>query len=84
MDYEQFFSTSTQEHKCDSQIRLTILVVTAIYVVLDLIFMCKANRRMNDMRQENETLKSVILKSVDRALVRMMKNGNDTDNTHEE
>lgn len=84
MDYEQFFTTSPHDAKCDNQIRLTILVMTLIYVVLDLTLMCKANRRMNAVKQENETLKSVILKSVDRALVRMMKNGNDYEYTDEQ
>jgi len=78
MDYEQFFTTSN-EHKCDSQIRMTILVVTLLYVIIDLTLTCKNNRKVNDLQKENETLKSVILKSVDRALVRMMKNGNDSE-----
>lgn len=83
MDYEQFFP-KMQETKCDNQIRLTIVVMTLLYVILDLTMMCKANRREKALKQENETLKNVILKSVDRALIRMMKNGNDTEHLHEE
>lgn len=83
MDYEQFF-TNTTDHKCDNQIRMTILVMTLVYVILDVTLMCKAKRRMNDMKKENETLKNVILKSVDRALMRMMKNGNDSEYEHED
>lgn len=78
MDYEQFFTTSN-EHKCDNQIRMTILVVTLLYVILDLTLTCKNNRKVKDLQKENETLKSVILKSVDRALMRMMKNGNESE-----
>lgn len=83
MDYEQFVEKDNN-HTCDNQIRMTILVMTAIYLILDLTLMCKANRREKALKQENETLKNVILKSVDRVFVRMMKNGNDSGDEHED
>jgi hypothetical protein len=83
MDYEQFFAKS-EDHTCDNQVRAAILVVTIIYIILDLTLTCKKNRREKMLKQENETLKNVILQSVDRAFVRMMKNGNENDITEEQ
>lgn len=83
MDYEQFFP-KTEQPKCENEIRLTIVVMMILWAILDLTLMCKANYREKALKQENETLKNVILKSVDRALVRMMKNGNENEINHEE
>jgi len=83
MEYEQFF-TNTEQPKCVSEIRMTIVVMTILYLILDLTLTCRAKDREMALKQENETLKNVILKSVDRALVRMMKNGNDPETDDEE
>lgn len=83
MDYEQFF-VKTEQPKCENEIRMTIIVMMIVWVILDVTLMCKAKHREKSLKQENETLKNVILNSVDRALVRMMKNGNDSADIHQE
>lgn len=82
MDYEQFF-VNPEQPKCASEIRMTIVVMIILYLILDLTLTCRANHREKALKQENETLKNVILKSVDRALIRIMKNGNDSDTEEE-
>lgn len=83
MEYEQFF-TNIEQPKCVSEIRMTIVIMTILYLILDLTLTCKAKDREVALKKENDTLKSVILKSVDRALIRMMKNGNDSETDDEE
>ncbi len=83
MDYEQFF-VKQDDHKCDNHVRMAVAVVTLLYIILDLTLTCGQQRKVKDLQKENQTLKTVILKSVDRALIRMMKNGNDSDDEHED
>jgi hypothetical protein len=40
--------------------------------------------QMNDLAKENRSLKTRILKRLDKAFVRFMKNGNESEEEHEE
>lgn len=75
MDYEQFFTTQEmQPCECDRE-KLTIgLLATMIcvYILIDCISMCSTSRKMKTLRDENETLKSIVFKSMERGLIRMM------------
>lgn len=83
MDYEQFFPKQVPECDCSDHIRGTVIILVAIYLVFDCITMCKRSKKMDRLENENKTLKTIILSSVDKALVRIMKNGNDDENNHE-
>lgn len=82
MEYEQFFSYQMND-KCNYE--NTIIMILGSIILLSLLFdcisECKSRRRLTN---ENETLKTIIVKSVDRTLIKMMKNGNDEENCHED
>jgi hypothetical protein len=84
MDYDQFFPKKEVECDCSDHIRGTAFLITLVVFLIDCIAQCSHNKKMKKLETENETLKSVLFKSVDRALIRMMKNGNDIDNNDEE
>ena len=81
MDYEQFFPKQTMQEKCDcsDHIRGTVVILLLLSLVFDCITSCRRSKKMERLENENTTLKNVILTSVDKALVRMMKNGNNTE-----
>jgi hypothetical protein len=78
MDYEQFFPK--QECDCSNHIRGTIIVLTVLSILIDSVAYCRRDKKITELTSENQTLKTIILKSVDRALVKMMKNGHDSEN----
>lgn len=83
MDYEQFFPK--QEMKaCEREHTVlgVVGVLTLIYMLVDCIYVCSANQKMKALKNENETLKSIILKSVERNLLRMMHQS--TEDEHED
>ena len=87
MDFDQFFPTEVQEVVCDctSQVRTTVLLLTAIYVMVDYACSNKNQKeKISQLTAENATLKSVIMKSMNRTFERLMKNGNDSEDEHEE
>ena len=82
MEYEQFFSYQT-DNKCQYENGVIMILgsIILLTVLFDCISNCKSRRRLSD---ENETLKTIIVKSVERTLIKMMKNGNDEENYHED
>ena len=82
MEYEQFFSYQT-DNKCQYENGVIMILggIILLSLLCDCISNCKSRRRLSD---ENETLKTIIIKSVDRTLIKMMKNGNDEENYHED
>lgn len=83
MDYEQF-SVKSDKCACDTQVRGAVLIVSAFYILVNLVLNYREVRREKLLQQENETLKNIVLKSVDNALVRMMKNGNNSEDEHDD
>ena len=86
MDYDQFMPKQPMDEKCDcsNHIRGTIFVLSVLTLVVDCIASCRRKRKMEEIENENKTLKSIILSSVDKAFVKMMKNGNDSEDEHDE
>jgi hypothetical protein len=82
MDYEQFFQT--QECNCYNSVRTVVVILSLLTLVIDCVTVCKRNRKIEQITTENETLKTIILKSVDKAFIHMMKNGNDSEDDHED
>lgn len=83
MDYEQFFPKQ-MEPQCERE-RFTIgvlAVLTLVYLLVDCMSIRNTNRKMNTLHTENETLKSIILKSMERSLLQMMHQ--EPDNEHED
>ncbi len=75
MDFEQFCPkvVETKCEDCGSLVRGVLVIMTVLSLLLDCVSTCRAKRKMNTLQTENETLKSIILKSVDRALVKAIK-----------
>jgi hypothetical protein len=86
MDYDQFIPNQPVEEKCDcsNHIRGTFVVLLLISLLYDCVTSCRRNRKIERLKNENKTLKNLILASVDKALVKMMKNGNDSESEHDE
>lgn len=82
MEYEQFFSYQIDE-KCGYE--QTVIMILGSIILLSLLYDCisdcKSRKRLSN---ENETLRAIIVKSVDKTLINMMKNGNDEENCHED
>lgn len=85
MDYEQFFPPM-QNDNCVAEHKIIglVTVLTCLYVTLDCLMSCVQNKRVYTLETENKTLKSIILNSVDRTLIRMMKNGNNSETSEED
>jgi hypothetical protein len=77
MEYYQMFYN--EECGRVNRLRELIFVLAFASLVLDCVFSCKRDKKVERLEYENKTLKGVILSSVDQALVRMMKNGCDED-----
>lgn len=75
-----------QDNTCATEHRIiglfTILTVACLASVCA--STCATSREIESLKNENETLKSLILKSIDKVLLRMMKNGSTSDNEHED
>lgn len=82
MEYEQFFSYQVND-KCGYENTVIMILGSIILLSLlcDCISECKSRRKLTN---ENETLKTIIVKSVDRTLMNMMKNGIDEENCHQD
>lgn len=85
MDYEQFFPTQSFNQQCLP----FAYVLTGLTAISMVVFTCLCDKReeknaVKRIQAENDTLKRIILKSVDKMLVRMIKNGYDIDNDDEE
>lgn len=83
MDYEQFFPKQVvNECGHENYIIGLFAILTAMYMLVDCIYMCSSSRKMNNLQTENETLKSIVLKSMERNFLRMMHQPEE--NSHED
>lgn len=85
MEYEQFFSTQSFNQQCLP----FAYVLTALTAVSVMVLSCTCDtqvekQKVEKLQIENDTLRGIILKSVDKMLVRILKNGYDIDNNDEE
>jgi hypothetical protein len=85
MDFDELF-TEQKVVDCSREHRIIgiILLLNLVSLAIDCVSACKRYNEFTSLKKENETLKSIILKSVDKAFLRMMKNGNDSEDEHEE
>ncbi len=81
MDFEQFCPkvVETKCEDCGNLVRGVLVVMTFLALLIDCISSCKNREKMNTLKAENESLKSIILKSVDRALIKAIKPDEDDD-----
>jgi hypothetical protein len=84
MEYEQFFTTNATTTMDSSYLYVAILGILSLNLMMKCYKTCRKSRRVLQLEQENHTLKSIILQSVDKALVRMLKNGSHDDGGHNE
>ena len=80
MDYEQFFPKQMTSECVNERFALGMLAVLTIgYMLVDFITTCNANRKIKTLESENNTLKSIVLKSVERSLLKMMHQSEEED-----
>ncbi len=85
MEYEQFFTIDeVNPSTCQNEIKLTLICVGFIVIIIDCIRSCKLEQRIKKLRTENNTLKGVILQSIDRKLTKNLKNGYDIEYSDDE
>jgi hypothetical protein len=80
----KYDSTEVKECNCYPQIRLTVLILTLLALLVDCVSHCRTRSRVKFLTAENETMKSLILTSLDKAFTGIVKNGYETDNEHED
>lgn len=80
MEYEQFFDTSKLQHEVD--FKLTLIGISFTILLFDCISSCRMRNRVNELKEENMTLKRIITNAIGEKLTKMLKNGyelNDSD-----
>lgn len=70
------FTNQADECDCSIQIRGTLILLLILSLLGECISMCKSRKRLTEFETENKTLRNLILTTVDKTLVKMMKNGN--------
>lgn len=85
MDYQKDLGWNMEQINCNCE----IINKTLITVLLVITFMCLYTKKENintikKLKIENDTLGSIILKSVDKVFINMLKNGSDYDSENEE
>ena len=72
--------------ECQEQynIRIAVFVATMITLVFDCFKLFRTKRRIQDLETENRSLKTRILRNIDDAFVSIIKNGNRTEEDHED
>lgn len=85
MDYEQFFAESkNDECNCYNQVKFILLGMSCLALLVDCIYSCKMRRNINELKIENKTLKNVILTSIDQTFTKILKNGNELNEEHDD
>lgn len=85
MNYEELLGNDYfAEKNCYSHIRLTLLVVTLLTLVVDCVSHCRTRNRVRTLTAENETMRTLIMTSLDKAFTKIVKNGYETDDEHED
>jgi len=85
MNYEQFFPTSDFNNQCLPYAYVLTGLTAMSVMVLTCAFDSNTDKgKIEKLQEENVTLKRLIVKSIDKMLVRMLKNGYDIDNDDEE
>jgi hypothetical protein len=83
MEYEQFFTTNTIVDTNPIYLQVAIVGLLSLNLVMKCcLCWCNKRRHVAKLEQENHTLKSIVLQSVDKALVNMLKNGSYDDGGH--
>lgn len=82
MDYDFLLNNLTCD--CNQQTIVGGIITFLLIMFVDCVYTCRLNNRVQELNSENRTLRNVILTSVDRTLVRLLKNGNDSNNSDEE
>jgi hypothetical protein len=75
MEYEQFFPTVNFEQQCLPYAYVLTALMAASVIILTCV--CDKQEKTKHLQEENKTLKRLISKSIDKMLVKMLKNGNE-------
>lgn len=85
MQYEQFFPFRNDDNcNCYDQVKITVISITCFLGLIKCVLSCRDNRKIEKLKVENNTLKEIILKSVDQTFTKLLKNGYDIDDSDED
>lgn len=88
MNYEELLGNDYFKEKaecnCYSYVKLTLLVVTLLTLAVDCVSHCRTRSRVRKLTAENETMRSLIMTSLDKAFTKIVKNGYDSESEHED
>ena len=84
MVYEQFFVTQNNECVTEKRVIGLFGFLTVLCITVSCASAYIQTIQMNDLAKENRSLKTRILKRLDKAFVRFMKNGYESEEEHEE
>lgn len=82
MEYEQFFTTvENNECDCYSQIKIALVGMSVVALLVDCVYSWRMNK---NLIEENKSLKHIISKSIERVVIKNLKNGYDITESDEE
>lgn len=81
MEYDQFFTQEDTSCSCYPQIKLALIGISCVAILIDCVYSCSERNRLN---KENKTLKNIISKSLERTIMRNLKNGYDIDDSDDQ
>ena len=82
MDYK--FLVDDTHCNCKGQAILGGLLTFILITIIDCCYTDRLSNRLRELEYENKSLKNIILTSVDKVLVKLIKNGNDLTESDEE
>jgi hypothetical protein len=82
MNYEFFLGKDNCD--CKHQIAIVAVLTGLAFVLLDCVYNCVEKKQIETLRTENRSLRKVITSSIDIALIKLLKNGNDFEDSEEE
>lgn len=81
---EQFFVTQNNECVTEKRIIGLFGFLTVLCITVSCASAYIQTRQMNELTKENRSLKTLILRRLDKAFVRFMKNGNESEEEYEQ
>lgn len=82
MDYK--FLDEDMQCNCKGQAILGGILTFMLITLIDCCYTNRLSNRVHELEHENKSLKNIILTSVDKVLIRLIKNGNNSEESDEE
>lgn len=83
MDFDfEILELNDDSCNCTYCVQVSFIAFALLMIFYNIVNNCKTTQDVLDLQSENDTLKRLVLKSIDKIFVRMLKNGYDFDNNN--